>query len=111
MIESEDEEEEVQESVKVTEEIQGHSSSTQEHREDDLTTTTKKLKLDPVSPKKPGAKKVVEKAVEKLEKTPVIAEDPTEAADDEDAEVKAAQADDIEQAKEAVEIKQAAAKW
>ncbi|KAG0051537.1 hypothetical protein BGZ83_003578 [Gryganskiella cystojenkinii] len=115
VIESDDEDV-VQESTEVTEEIQElpASSSTQEHREDELATTTKKLKLDPTSPKKPKTQPIVEKhPVKPSEATEAIntPERPIETPDDEDAEVKAAAAEDIAEAKEEVEIKQAAAKW
>jgi len=105
VIESDDEDE-AQEPAKVAEETQERSST----QEQELMTTTKKLKLDPTSPKKPKAQAIEENS----EKHPTalgVTDDPIESADKEEAELEAAQADDIEQAAEAVEIKQAAAKW
>ncbi|KAG0338988.1 hypothetical protein BG004_006980 [Podila humilis] len=126
-------------------------SLTQEHREEELSATTKKLKLDPVSPQKAklvatsiivktaskekskklndpkGAKqskevKEVEEVKEVIDDRKVIVQSvavvdkeddntsPRCIADDENEE-KAVQEEEIELAKEAVEIKQAAAKW
>ncbi|GJJ79072.1 DNA ligase 1 [Entomortierella parvispora] len=104
-----DDEDTAQEPTNAAEETKVHAS-TQEHREEELATTTKKLKLDAASPKKPKTQ-AIEKISQNPLTTPEVTDDLIEAAEKEEAELQAAQADDIEQAAEAVEIKQAAAKW
>lgn len=116
--------------------VEAEPSLTQEHREEELTATTKKLKLDPTSPKKPKAsstvvkekaKKVQETVQEKVKEVTevtevkeakekskaVVAEDDVVETPSvsEDKEIEEAEREDEEQEKEAVEIKQAAAKW
>ncbi|KAG0036991.1 hypothetical protein BGZ82_003319 [Podila clonocystis] len=116
--------------------VEADVSLTQEHREEELNATTKKLKLDPNSPKKPkGAPAVAkEKTKETAQETPkenvkevkevkeikeakekakaVVAEDIVETPSaSEDKEIEEAEKEDEEQEKEAVEIKQAAANW
>ncbi|KAG0340711.1 hypothetical protein BG000_011268 [Podila horticola] len=112
--------------------VEAEASLTQEHRDEELTATTKKLKLDPTSPKKSKASSAVvtektetteetvkEKVKEVKEGKEVEGEVKAVAAHDnidtpsvsEDKEIEEAEKEDEEQEKEAVEIKQAAAKW
>ncbi|KAF9298655.1 hypothetical protein BGZ74_009286 [Mortierella antarctica] len=102
--------------------VEAEISLTQEHREEDLTATTKKLKLDPTSPQKPKAsstitrektKETVQETVKEVkEKAKAVVEDVVETHSvSEDKEFEEAEKEDEEQEKEAVEIKQAAAKW
>ncbi|KAF9085425.1 hypothetical protein BGX23_009674 [Mortierella sp. AD031] len=108
VIESDDEEEPVvEEKMETTEE----QPSTQEHRDEDLTATTKKLKLGPISPKKPKAQPIEAKEPETVmpsapKVTKVQEEEAKKSAGDDDDEVDAkVEADEIKQEKEA------AAKW
>ncbi|KAG0297474.1 hypothetical protein BGZ98_000581 [Dissophora globulifera] len=99
-------------------EVEEHSL-TQEHRDEDLTATTKKLKLDPSSPRKPksvpikskkpppAAKTDTAEPESRTESTSKSIEDDIEDNIEEDEEV----AEELEQEKDDVEIKQAAAKW
>ncbi|KAG0351220.1 hypothetical protein BG005_009313 [Podila minutissima] len=102
--------------------VEAEISLTQKHREEDLTATTKKLKLDPTSPQKPKAsstitrektKETVQETVKEVkEKVKAVVEDVVETHSvSEDKEFEEAEKEDEEQEKEAVEIKQAAAKW
>lgn len=116
--------------------VEAEPSLTQEHREEELTATTKKLKLDPTSPKKPKVPstvvkertkeaqetvrekvmefKEVKEVKEAKERTKaIVAEDDVVETPSvsEDKEIEEAEKEDEEQEKEAVEIKQAAAKW
>ncbi|KAF9327872.1 hypothetical protein BG006_008874 [Podila minutissima] len=102
--------------------VEAEISLTQEHREEELTATTKKLKLDPTSPQKPKAsstitkektKENVQETVKEVkEKAKAVVEDVVETHSvSEDKEFEEAEKEDEEQEKEAVEIKQAAAKW
>ncbi|KAF9352127.1 hypothetical protein BGX26_010001 [Mortierella sp. AD094] len=111
-IESEDEEEEI---TKVVANDVKEPSSIQEHRDEELTATTKKLKLDPTSPKKPKAQPIDAKAPQAAAKKakPDVTEEidnETQSVDEVQEEDEEDQVDEIEQ-KEAVEIKEAAAKW
>lgn len=113
--------------------VEAEASLTQEHRDEELTATTKKLKLDPTSPKKSklSSAVVAEKTKETTEETvkekvkevkegkevegkvkAVAAHDNVDTPSvSEDKEIEEAEKEDEEQEKEAVEIKQAAAKW
>ncbi|KAF9382853.1 hypothetical protein CPB97_006899 [Podila verticillata] len=116
--------------------VEAEPSLTLEHREEELTATTKKLKLDPTSPKKPKVPstvvkertkeaqetvrekvmefKEVKEVKEAKERTKaIVAEDDVVETPSvsEDKEIEEAEKEDEEQEKEAVEIKQAAAKW
>ncbi|KAF8969544.1 hypothetical protein BGZ46_010656 [Entomortierella lignicola] len=89
--------------------------STQEHQDEDLTATTKKLKLDPASPKKPKAGNINTKAPQSIAKKvkPELeekSEDEVQSIDEEKDAEDDDQIDIIDQ-KEAVEIKESAAKW
>ncbi|KAG0213346.1 hypothetical protein BGX28_004684 [Mortierella sp. GBA30] len=98
-----DDEEEEQESTAAPTEIK-ELSSTQERKDDELSATTKKLKLDANSPHFADMKEAIT-----TETGPRESDD--KVSDSVDGEADAEEADEIEQAKEVVEIKQAAAKW
>ncbi|KAF9171779.1 hypothetical protein BGX21_006796 [Mortierella sp. AD011] len=111
MIQSDDEEEEVTETIVSDVKV---SSSAQDHRDEELTATTKKLKLDPASPKKPKPQPIdmkdTQTTVEKAKS------DVTEEVNNETPSVDEVRKEDEDQIdvieqKEAVEIKEAAAKW
>lgn len=119
MLDSDDEDEEVAavavetgkaKNAKVTEQ-----PVAQEHGEEELSATTKKLKLDPVTPNKPKAETLAsknQKSVSRSESKRQSLDD--KAASESEDKIEAddeVQEDDIEQQDEAVEIKQAAAKW
>ncbi|KAG0297111.1 hypothetical protein BGZ96_007662 [Linnemannia gamsii] len=115
VIESDDEEEDV--SVEEKTETMEEQPSTQEHRDEELTTTTKRLKLDPNSPKKPKAQPlaVKESGITKPEAPAKEAEDAKDVKDKEE-EVKkpSVEEDNIDDKTEADEIeqeKESAAKW
>ncbi|KAF9286404.1 hypothetical protein BGZ68_002931 [Mortierella alpina] len=87
-------------------------SSTQERKDEELSATTKRLKLEAGSPKK--SKALPTEALETATAEPEVEVKEDKASgsvtsDNEAQEVE--QVDEIEQEKEAVEIKQAAAKW
>ncbi|KAF9996618.1 hypothetical protein BGZ79_009653 [Entomortierella chlamydospora] len=110
-IQSDDEEEQVTETVVSDVKV---SSSTQDHRDEELTATTKKLKLDPASPKKPKAQPIDTKDTQTVAKE--VEPDVTKDIGNETPSVDEAQEEDEDQVdlieqKEAVEIKEAAAKW
>ncbi len=108
-----DDEDETGESITTPTEAK-ELSSTQERKDEELSATTKRLKLEALSPKKSKAP-----PIEGFELEAANAESKVEAKEDKvsdsansDNEAQAVeQADEIEQDKEAVEIKQAAAKW
>ncbi|KAG0090749.1 hypothetical protein BGZ92_002275 [Podila epicladia] len=106
----------------ITTAVEAEISLTQEHKEEELASTTKKLKLDPTSPQKPKASSAITKEKTKdisqetvkevEEKAKAVVEDCVETPSvSEDKEFEEAEKEDEEQEKEAVEIKQAAAKW
>ncbi|KAI8354463.1 hypothetical protein B0O80DRAFT_386244 [Mortierella sp. GBAus27b] len=90
-------------------------SSTREHGDEELTATTKKLKLDPVTPEKPKAQPLDLKGKKTTKRTDpevsqpqdgkVVEEEEDNIVDDDEEHV-----DEVEQRNEDVEIKQAAAK-
>ncbi|KAF8945628.1 hypothetical protein BGZ47_002283 [Haplosporangium gracile] len=113
VIESEDEAEDAIVEEK-TETIEEHSS-TQEHKDEELTATTKRLKLDPTSPRKPKAQPIAvkEPVATKLEALTKYVKDVKDqeeeikepAEDEEDINDDEVEAEEIEQEKES------AAKW
>ncbi|KAF9957301.1 hypothetical protein BGZ65_002140 [Modicella reniformis] len=96
--------------VKEVKEIK-EQSSTQEHREEELTMTTKKLKLDPVSPEKPKARSLSSKGQKATNRVEPKDDEAANLVDDDIEADDENQVDEIEQRDEAAEIKQAAAKW
>ena len=107
VIESDDDEEAIlEEKMEAVEE----QPSTQEHRTEELTATTKKLKLDPISPKTPKAQPIAVRESETVKplssNDAKVQEEEAEKPADDDGEVDAkVEADEIKQEKEA------AAKW
>lgn len=114
VLESDDEEEvSVEERTEAVEEL----PSTQEHRDEELTATTKRLKLDPTSPKKPKAQPITgndpaatkptapTKDVKSIKDVKDQEEEVKKPAEDEDEIDDKGEADEIEQEKES------AAKW
>ncbi|KAI1321163.1 hypothetical protein EDD11_007729 [Mortierella claussenii] len=108
-----DDDEETMDSKGVREVKEGFLN--QEHKDEDLTTTAKRLKLDPTSPKTPRAQidssnvEVLTKKIEAQSANDGEAEESI--ADKIEDELEDAKAEELEQEKEEVEIKQAAAKW
>ncbi|KAF9189923.1 hypothetical protein BGZ51_009135 [Haplosporangium sp. Z 767] len=105
-----DDEEDTEETIVEVEKVK-EQLSTQEHKAEDLAATTKRLKLDAASPKKPGTQSIVVKEPMVEAKETETESDTKESMD----EVAIAEAEDraeeIEQEKEAIEIKETAAKW
>ena len=86
--------------------------STQERKDEELSATTKRLKLEAGSPKKSEAPSAVALEAATTESELEAKEDKASDAVNSDNEAQEVeQVDEIEQEKEAVEIKQAAAKW
>ncbi|KAF9362052.1 hypothetical protein BGX34_006760 [Mortierella sp. NVP85] len=118
VLDSEDEDEEVAavavESGKAKDAKVTEQSVAQEHGEEELSATTKKLKLDSVTPNKPKAEALAsknQKSVSRSGSERQLLDDKAAAEAEDKIEVDDEVQDDIEQQDEAVEIKQAAAKW
>ncbi|KAG0279487.1 hypothetical protein BGZ95_001070 [Linnemannia exigua] len=115
VIQSDDEDEDVavEEKTQAVEE----KPSTQEHKDEDLTATTKRLKLDPTSPKKPKAQPVEAKkpvAIKSAAPTKDIKDINDTNVNDEEIQKPAENDDDVDAKDEADEIeqdKESAAKW